>query len=188
MAFLQFIYIIVINLIKFFYIIYLWKNKKFEVRNSPLDRLASFSITLYSCVKGTCVLGISSGTALGMGLGIDELLSYYGREPVFKYILGKGLDKTLDTLGYENPNSRDINKINNDINSMTRNYKRLTVLNKDIDDLNSISNEAGVKESEFIQEVKKDIKRRIEMEKKSITASKSRILSQLEGKNSFNKD
>ena len=75
LAFLQFIYIIVINLIKFFFIIYLWRNKKFQVRNSPLNKLASFSVTLISCVKGTCVLGLSGGTALGMGLGIDELLS-----------------------------------------------------------------------------------------------------------------
>ncbi len=99
LAFLQFLYIIIINLIKFCYIIYLWRNKKLEVRNSPLNRLASFSVTLITCVKGTCVLGLSGGTALGMGLGIDELLISYGREPVFRDTLGKGLDKALNSVG-----------------------------------------------------------------------------------------
>lgn len=91
LAFLQFIYIIVINLIKLYYLVYLWWNNKFQVRNSPLDRLASFSVTLISCIKGTCVLGFTSGTALGIGLGIDELLLNNGRDAIFRDIFGKTL-------------------------------------------------------------------------------------------------
>jgi hypothetical protein len=65
-------------------------------------------------------------------------------------------------------------------------YNKLIDLNKDIDELNSISDEAGVKDSQFIQEIKKDLKKRIESEKSSISQSKSKILSQLDGKNPFN--
>ena len=79
LAIFHFMYIIVINLIKFFYIIYLWLNKKLQVRNSPLDRLASFSLSLVACIKGTCEIGLYGGGALALGLSIDELLLNYGR-------------------------------------------------------------------------------------------------------------
>lgn len=176
LAFLQFIYIIIINLIKFCYIVYLWRNKKFEVRNSPLDRLASFSVTLIGCVKGTCVLGLSGGTALGMGLGIDELLINYGREAVFRDTLGKGLDKALNSIGFENPN-KDITKYDSDLKTLKYKYKKLIDLNKDIDELNSLTNEAGIKNSELVQEIKKDIKKRIQEEQTKINISQSKILS-----------
>jgi len=150
LAFLQFIYIIIINLTKFCYIIYLWINKKLEVRNSPLNILASFSVTIISCVKGTCVLGLSGGTALGMGLGIDELLVNYGREPVFRDTLGKGLDKALNGLGFKNPN-KDISNSDLDLKTLKYRYTKLIDLNKDIDELTSMSDQAGVKDSEFIK-------------------------------------
>lgn len=178
LAFLQFIYIIIINLIKFIYIVYLWRNKKLEVRNSPLNRLASFSVTLISCVKGTCVLGLSGGTALGMGLGIDELLINYGRDPVFRDTLGKGLDKALTSIGFDNPN-KDIPNIDGNIKELKFRYNKLVDLNKDIDDLNLITKEAGVKDSSFVKEIKEDLKARIEEEKRSIAIQQSKILSQL---------
>lgn len=134
LAFLQFIYIIIINLIKFFFIIYLWRNKKFQVRNSPLNKLAGFSVTLIGCIKGTCVLGLSGGTALGMVLGIDELLASYGRETVFRDTLGKGLDKTLNSIGFENPN-KDISSIKNNMETLKFKYKALKNLNQDLDEL-----------------------------------------------------
>lgn len=147
LALLQFIYIIiVISLIKFVYIIYLWRNIRFQVRNSPLDRLASFSVTLVSCVKGTCVLVLSGGTALGMGLGIDELLTNYGRDPVFKDTLGKGLDKVLDGVGLKNP-KKDISNIEEDLKRLKYRYGKLIGLNKDLEDLDSIGKEAGVNNS-----------------------------------------
>lgn len=40
--------------------------------------------------------------------------------------------------------------------------------------------EAGIKDSELITEVKKDLKRRIQLEKDSIIKSRSKILSQLD--------
>jgi len=111
-----------------------------------LDRLASFSLTLYSCIKGACVLGLSSGTALGMGLGIDELLSHSGRDPIFKNILGKGLDQTLNNLGYPNPN-QDVTNVRNNIEILKYRYEELKALNKDIDELDLIGKEEGIGDS-----------------------------------------
>ena len=184
LAFLQFIYIIIINLIKFFYIIYLWKNNKFQVRNSPLNRLASFSANLIACVKGTCVLGLSGGTALGLGLGIDELLASQGRDTVFKNTLGEGLDQALKTVGVNNPN-KDITNIDDNVKIKYR-FNKLKALNADMDELDSVSKQAGINDSEFITQVKKDIRNSIEAEKAAISNSKSKILSKLADKDPFN--
>lgn len=99
-----------------------------------------------------------------MGLGIDELLISYGREHVFRYTLGKGLDKALNSLGLENPN-KYITRSDFDMKALKYRYNKLNGLNNDINELDSISNEAGAKDSEFIQEIKKDLKKRIEYEK-----------------------
>lgn len=103
LATLYFIQIININLVKFFFIISLWKKNKFQVRDFSVDKLASFSATLVACVKGTCVLGLSIGAALGYFLSIDELLLSYGREPMFKDSIGKGLDIFLKGVGLKKP-------------------------------------------------------------------------------------
>src|SRR2546423_7624833 len=95
LAALQFTYIIIIGIIKFCYYIYLYKNNKLEVRNSPLNRIATFGLNLVACVKGTCQYGITAGAALGLGVSIDELLVHHGRDSVFKDVLGHGLDQTL---------------------------------------------------------------------------------------------
>ena len=54
LAILQLVYIMIISTIKFCYLIYLWKNKKLEVINSPLDKIATFGLNLVACIKGTC--------------------------------------------------------------------------------------------------------------------------------------
>lgn len=58
LAILQLIYIMVISTIKFCYYIYLLKNGKLLVKNSPLDKLASIGLNLVACVKDTCQYGI----------------------------------------------------------------------------------------------------------------------------------
>jgi hypothetical protein len=132
------------------------------------------------------VLGLSGGTALGMGLGIDELLVSYGRETVFRDTLGNVLDKGLNNIGIKNPN-KDITKVEDNLKVLKYRYNQLKSLSNNIDELDLISREAGIDDSEFINEVKKDLKKQIEIEKHSIVKSQSKILSQLDGKNSFTK-
>jgi hypothetical protein len=74
LAMLHFLYILTISIIKICYIIYLWKNKKLEVRNSPIDQIASLTIKLAACIKGACVAGGASATILGLGFCADKLL------------------------------------------------------------------------------------------------------------------
>ena len=97
---LQFLYIMVISIIKIFYLVYLWKNNKLEVRNSPLDHLASLTFKLAACIKGACVAGAGSATVLGLGFGADKLLEEGGYPPVFKRSIGKQLANVLSSMGY----------------------------------------------------------------------------------------
>ena len=80
---------------------------------------------------------------------------------MFRNTLGKGLDKALNGIGIENPN-KDITSMKDNMETLKYKYKALKSLNKDIDELDSIGKEAGIKDSELITEVKKDLKRRIE--------------------------
>jgi hypothetical protein len=182
LAVLQLIYIMFISTTKFCYFIYLWKNNKLEVRNSPLDKIATIGLNLVACVKGTCQYGIYGGAALGLGLSIDELLLNFGREPVFRDALGSKLDKILTSLGYENPSS-NVNEPLKEAKILKYKLEQLKVLNKDIEEINVLGNEVGANDSELIREIKEDISRKIEKEKRSIIESRSNILSQLSEKN-----
>lgn len=50
----------------------MWKNKKLELRNSPLDQVASLALKLTACGKAACVAEGASATVLGFG--VDKLL------------------------------------------------------------------------------------------------------------------
>ena len=59
----------------------------YEVRNSPLNWIASFSGKAIICLKGMCYVGGTTGTLLGLGL--DEILKESGRLAIFKPVTGK---------------------------------------------------------------------------------------------------
>jgi hypothetical protein len=104
-VFIHLSYIIIISVIKIKHLIYLWKNGYLEVRNSPLDKISTFAFKLAACVKGACVYGAGAGTAIGSGLGVDEILTQSGRLASFKPIAGDVVDNVLTKLGIDNPNS-----------------------------------------------------------------------------------
>lgn len=81
---LHFLYAICISFIKLGYIVYLWRKKKLEVRNSPLDLVATLTVKLAACIKGACAAGGATATVLSLGLGADKLLQETGHPPVFQ--------------------------------------------------------------------------------------------------------
>jgi len=132
LAMLHFLYIASINIIKFCYIIYLWKNKKLEVRNSLLDQTASLTVKLAACIKGACVAGGASATIMGLGFGADKLLEEAGYTPFFKKTLGNQLGKILTNLGYQG---------NNEYLELQKRMLEIKQKTKNIEDLNKRINE-----------------------------------------------
>ena len=58
-------------------------------------------------------------------------------------------------------------------------YSKYSDLYKDLQEVESISKQENIQDSEFIRQVKQDFKTRIKQEKKYIAKSQSKILSQL---------
>ena len=93
--FLFFVYHIIISYYRVKHVFKLLKSDALEVKNSPLDRIATFGARLVLCLKGSCEAAQPIGVALGLALGTDEIFKSAGREPVFAPLLGKTLNAVL---------------------------------------------------------------------------------------------
>ena len=102
-ALLHISYFTIISIMKVFYGIYkLWKGD-LNIRNSPLDRLASLGGNLLYCWKVGCYVASSGLSVAGASVVIDTVLEAGGQEKVFTPLLGKGVGlfvkgKSADTL------------------------------------------------------------------------------------------
>lgn len=77
------LYLMYVNYYKIKTILKILKSEDLDVRNSPLDRLASFGARLIFCVKGFCEVATPIGISYGAMAGIDELRKLQGLEPIF---------------------------------------------------------------------------------------------------------
>lgn len=174
-AMVHFIYIVVISLIKIGYIIYLWKNKKLEVRNSPIDHVASLTLKLASCVKGICVAGGAGATILGLGFGADKLLEEAGHAPIFKKMVGNKVGSILTRLGIEaNIEYLELQKQMSEIQEKTKNIEQLTKL---IDEMEKDESFKEIRKD--LYQFKQDFIKEIEKEKQMKTIQQSKILYEL---------
>jgi len=93
LALIQMIQITIISFIKLsFGIRKLWKNPdEFEVRNSPMDRVASLTVKLFYCWKVGCQVGSGGVSLLGTSVLIDTVLDASGQEKIFQPLMAKGI-------------------------------------------------------------------------------------------------
>jgi hypothetical protein len=172
---IQFLYIAVISIIKIGYIVYLWKNKKLEVRNSPIDLIASLTLILATCIKGACVAGGVGATVLGLGFGADMLLEEAGYPPFFKKAVGNQLSNILSGLGYTgNAEYLELQKRMLDIKQKAKNIEEL---NRIVDNMEKDPSFSELKSelAEFKREFIKDLQR----EKTQKAIEQSKILAEL---------
>ena len=174
-AMLQFLYILTISVIKIWYIIYLWRNKKLEVRNSPLNQVAYLTVKLATCIKGACVGGAATATVLGLGFGADKLLEEGGYPPIFKKTVGKELGKALSAIGYS-PNS-ELNELKSRMLEVKQRSQTIEELNKVIDFMDNDSSFAGLKDD--LKEFKDEFVKEFEKESKMNKINQSKIMSEL---------
>ena len=172
---IQFLYIAVISFIKIGYIVYLWKNKKLEVRNSPTDHIASLTLKLATCIKGACVAGGAGATVLGLGFGADKLLEEAVYPPFFKKAVGNQLSNILSGLSYTgNAEYLELQKIMLDIKQKAKNIEEL---NRIVDNMEKDPSFSELKSelAEFKREFIKDLQR----EKTQKAIEQSKILAEL---------
>jgi hypothetical protein len=96
-ALIQFIQIFIISVWKIVYGInkILYHKEEFEVRNSPLNRLASITSNLLFCWKVGCQVGSSGLSILGTSMLIDTALEAAGHDKIFDPIISKGINKIV---------------------------------------------------------------------------------------------
>ena len=97
-----FIFFYIINIIFFIYNVYLTyhrfkhirkllKGNELEIRNSPLNLLATKLTRLTLCLKGACDTGIGASGLLSLGMIYDAMLVANGQEPAFVNFLSQHL-------------------------------------------------------------------------------------------------
>ena len=169
------LYIFVISIIKIYYIIYLWKNKKLEIKNSPIDNVATLALKLAACIKGACVAGGASATILGLGFGLDKLLEEAGYAPFFKKAVGNKLGQILDNLGYSS-NSEFLD-LQNRIYEIKKRVRNIDELNKILNEINNDDSLKGL--SDELKEFKEEFNEQLRSEKELKKIEQSKILARL---------
>jgi hypothetical protein len=85
-SFLFFIYIayaLAINILRLIHVFKVLRTDELDVKNSPLDRLATLTARVLFCAKGLCYVGGVTGSAIGSGLALDAALVNTGNDSVF---------------------------------------------------------------------------------------------------------
>jgi disulfide bond formation protein DsbB len=85
------IYVFYITYKRIKHMFYILKNKKLEIRNSPLDKLGTLAAKLIFCAKGACDQAAPVGIVLGVLAGIDLMIEGSGRDAIFLPFLGKAI-------------------------------------------------------------------------------------------------
>jgi hypothetical protein len=85
----------------------LLKSNELEIRNSPLDRLASIGTKILFCIKGSCEVLGPVGTALTVMFGADQILTDSQREPIFRPYFVKFLDTVFPKEGNNLPSGTE---------------------------------------------------------------------------------
>lgn len=104
------VYHFVITYYRIKHMVKLLKSDALEIKNSPLDRLATIGAKLVLCLKGVCETTQPVGVALTLMLGTDEIFKHAGRQPVFGPILGDALNVLVTKKRSEQDFSDVINK------------------------------------------------------------------------------
>lgn len=87
-TFMFFIYHMYITYHRIKHIRYLLKSDKLDIRNSPLNRLATICSKILLCAKGACETAAPVGSLLGFMGGVDAVRQSKGHEPIFLPFLG----------------------------------------------------------------------------------------------------
>lgn len=97
LALIQLIQIIAISIIKLIYGLnkLIRHREELEVRNSPLNRLATATVNLVYCFKLGCQVGSTGVGLLGASVLIDGALVSAGQEKIFEPVLNRGVNAII---------------------------------------------------------------------------------------------
>jgi hypothetical protein len=152
-VFLFTIYHIIITYYRIKHIIKLIKSDKLDIKNSPLDKLATLGARALLCFKGACESAQPIGLTLGLMLGTDEILKGVKRDPIFAPFLG-GI---LNTVLPENIIEDSTKLINDNINSLEDNNKQIRNNDNLSEQFKKLNLKGDITENEYLEFKKKII-------------------------------
>lgn len=123
------------------------RSEELDVRNSPLDRLASLGARALFCFKGACDTAQPVGLTLGLMLGTDEVLKSADRAPVFAPFLGGILNAILPE-GVHKDSTRLIYK---NINELQSNNQEISLNNKLLDSFKDLNINGDLSKEEYTE-------------------------------------
>lgn len=169
---LFFIYMLAINILRLIHIIKVLGTDELEVRNSPLDRLASLTARVIFCAKGLCIAGATTSTVVGAGLALDAGLINTDHDPVFSPLFVDFLKTILPEGAIKKSNmvmkGSEINKALKDLNKIEAEKIGLSNINSSIKNLPSLT-----------MEEKKDLELILEQEKAILNAKQAYLKSKV---------
>lgn len=119
------------------HMIKLLKSDELDVRNSPLDKLASKVARFILCSKGLCEAAAPVGVVFGGMAGIDELRKAKGLEPIFLPKLADLIFADTDTSKEMRHHEASLNSNANELNAYKQecdivdSFEKNGLINKD---------------------------------------------------------
>nr|YP_010194579.1 hypothetical protein LK371_mgp05 [Conidiobolus lichenicola]QZZ81318.1 hypothetical protein [Conidiobolus lichenicola] len=159
---IHFTYMTFISIMRALGVRTLIKNKKYEVRNSPIRMIQTASGKVYLCVKGFCSLMVIGGGAVGSVTAIDNLIESTNRPKIFTPIMVKYGDRLFNLIGWEKEGvitdklKREGDKYLEQVNTLVETEKILTDLRKAVEATNTQGLPlAQEMESDFLKDLNK---------------------------------
>jgi len=91
LSFFHIFYILIIIIIKIIYGIKQFRDGSLDVKNSPLDKLATIVTNILQCWKIGCTVGSAGVGVATTSIVVDTLLEAAGEEKIFTPLIGKGV-------------------------------------------------------------------------------------------------
>jgi hypothetical protein len=139
------IYHFYLALNRFKHIRFLLKSGAYEVRNSPLDRLAFLVAKTIGCLKGACEQALVLGIGLALMLVTDEILKYGNVDPFFGPLLGGALKTVLP----EKPSNESVKIVRSAFELLRANKNKTQIINTVLDKLKDSNLQGDLSKSEF---------------------------------------
>lgn len=157
------------------HIIKLWKDKKLEVRNSPLDRIASLAVKAIACLKGACDQAQPAGNILGLMVGTDAILTAANQDPIFTPFLASIVNKVLPP---KEGTTSSVNELHKRIEEWTSLQEDIASTSQLSNKFNSLSSKEGFSK-EDLDEFKKLLQENREKLVEESNSIKNKIVSLL---------
>ena len=169
---IHFMYIIIIKIIRIYFMLFSWIDGDLEIRNSPTDRLATTAAKLFQCWKIGCEVGSASFGVIGTGFLIDQVLEAGGREKVFTPLIGKGVNLLIG--GRPAVDKTDFDKVAEELRSLESSKKAIDRTAKSLDNFENTLEGSKLFSDADIQNMKKTLHelRKADADKVSRAASK----------------